>query len=73
MINLVAVAVAVYAVIWWLRARDFAVPAAGASSLLIYLVVRQQTRPYLTAKPVVDCRPSASRAQRQADHEVSCG
>lgn len=45
-----ALAVAVYASIWWIRRRDFAIPMATASSFIIYAVVREQTGPYLTAK-----------------------
>ncbi|HEY5287866.1 MAG TPA: hypothetical protein VIJ50_12240 [Solirubrobacteraceae bacterium] len=45
-----ALMVAVYAAVWWIRRRDFAVPAAAASSLILYIGVRQDTGPYLTAK-----------------------
>jgi len=45
-----ALAVAGYAVIWWTRAKDPAVPMAAAGSIVLYLVVHHRTGPYGTAK-----------------------
>jgi hypothetical protein len=48
-----ALAVAVYALAWWVRRGDLAVPATAVASLLVYVVVRGRTGPYLTSKALV--------------------
>jgi hypothetical protein len=54
----VTIVLAAYAVGWWLRRRDFAVPMAALAALLIYVVVRNHTGPYLTAKALVLAAPT---------------
>jgi hypothetical protein len=51
--GLVSVAATVYALAWWLRRRDFALPAAVVSAALAYLVVRPGESPYVSAKALV--------------------
>jgi hypothetical protein len=53
----VAIAIAGYAVCWWLRRRDLAIPMAAIGALLIYVVVRDRTGPYLTSKALVLAAP----------------
>jgi hypothetical protein len=48
-----SLAIAACALVWWVRRRDLAVPAAAVASLLIYAIVRQRTGPYLTSKALV--------------------
>lgn len=49
----IVIAIAIYAMGWWLRRRDLAIPMAALGSLLIYIVVRERTGPYLTSKALV--------------------
>jgi len=49
----IVIAIAIYAIGWWLRRRDLAIPMAAIGSLLIYIVVRERTGPYLTSKALV--------------------
>jgi hypothetical protein len=53
----VALAVAAYAVIWWIRRRDLAIPAAAVSSVVIWIIVREKVDPYLASKPLVIAAP----------------
>jgi hypothetical protein len=49
----VALVVSAYALTWWTRRGDLLVPAAAVASLLLYVVVRAKTGPYLTSKALV--------------------
>jgi hypothetical protein len=54
----VALAIAVYALSWWLRRGDLAVPTAAIGALIVYAVVRDRTGPYLTSKALVLAAPA---------------
>lgn len=49
----VALVVAAYSLTWWGRRGDLIVPATAIASLLLYVVVRAKTGPYLTSKALV--------------------
>jgi hypothetical protein len=75
-----ALALAVYALVWWLRRGDFAIPMAAVGSLLVYVVVRDRTGPYLTSKALVLAAPATMLAlvvpladACRADLKVSVG
>jgi hypothetical protein len=53
----IVIAIAIYAMGWWLRRRDLAIPMAAVGSLVIYIVVRGRTGPYLTSKALVMAAP----------------
>ncbi len=49
----IALVLAGYALTWWARRDDLLIPAAAVASLLLYVVVRAKTGPYLTSKALV--------------------
>ncbi len=48
-----ALALVVYAVVWWMRRRDFTILAATLVALIVYVAVHQHEGPYLTSKALV--------------------
>jgi hypothetical protein len=55
--TLLGLGVTTYGALWWLRRRDFALPAAAAGALFIFLVVRGRESPYISAKTLVIAAP----------------
>ncbi len=49
--------VALYGALWWLRRRDFVLPAAVAAAALIYLALRERESAYIAAKALVVAAP----------------
>jgi len=56
-LGLLGAGAALYGAVWWLRRRDFVIPAAVASSALIYLVLSQRESAYLAAKGLMILAP----------------
>jgi hypothetical protein len=57
MLSAVALGVALFGGVWWLRGRDFALPAAGAAAALLYFYIDRNQSPYLSAKALVILAP----------------
>ncbi|MEA2195625.1 MAG: hypothetical protein QOG42_2059 [Solirubrobacteraceae bacterium] len=56
-LELLAVVAAVYGVLWCLRRREVALPAAVVASLAIYLLLERRQSPYVAAKALVVLAP----------------
>ena len=52
-LSAIAVALCAYAYVWWLRRRDFAIPAALLGGLLLYAQARRFATPYYDAKALM--------------------
>jgi len=48
---------AVFSLTWWLRRRDYLVPAGVAGCFILYLAVRQVANPYITTKALAEGAP----------------
>jgi hypothetical protein len=57
LLGAVALAAAIFGLVWWLRRREVLVLAAAATSVLLYVVLRDRESAYLAAKALVILSP----------------